>query len=259
MRIILIVSIICFTPNLLLGQNQIKGIVSSSEDYQLIKGAHIINITKQKLTFTSAEGYFELNAEIGDTIKISNVSFKPSSFIVQDLEFKIINLIPNVIQLKEVKVTNFPENEKDFKRSVINLGVVEIDSFIPFGVNPGKPKGRVPKLYERETDVVFGADENFNPSMTIPISYFTKKYSKKHKAKRDYYELKASKEQIAANEKKYNKQLVTELTGLKGNELMDFMSFLDFNYDFLTESNDYEVVKTIMDKFEEYKEAYENK
>lgn len=259
MRIILIVSIISFTPNLLLGQNQIKGIVSSSEDYQLIEGAHIINVTKQKLTFTSEEGYFELNAEIGDTIKISNVSFKASSFVVQDFEFKMINLIPNVIQLNEVKVTNFPKNENEFKRSVINLGVVEVDSFIPFGVKPGKPKGRIPKLYERETDLVFGADEKFNPSLTIPISYFTKKFSKKHKAKRDYYELKASKEQFFANEKKYNKELVTELTGLKGDELMDFMSYLDFQYEFLTESNDYEIVKAILDRFEEFKITLKNK
>jgi hypothetical protein len=194
MRIILIVTFFTFIPNLMLGQNQIKGVVISSEDYQFIEGAHIVNITKQKLTFTSAKGYFKLKADIGDTIKISNVSFKSANMVVQDFEFKMIYLIPNIIQLEEVKVTSFPENEKEFKKRIIDLGVVEIDSLIPLGVNPGKPKGRIPKLYDRETDVVFGADENFDPSMTVPISYFTKKYSKKHKAKRDYYELKASKE-----------------------------------------------------------------
>ncbi|WP_340152319.1 hypothetical protein [uncultured Marivirga sp.] len=252
MRIVFIVAICVFIPSLLWGQDQITGVVFSSEDYQVIEGAHILNVSQQKLTFTSENGYFNLIANIGDTIKISNVSFKSSNFVVQEFDFKMISLHPNVIQLKEVKVTNLPEDENDFKRRLMDLGVLEIDSFIPFGVNAAKPKGRIPKLYNRETDVVFGADENFNPSITVPISYFTKKFSKKHKAKRDYYELKASKEQVFANSEKYNKELVTKLTGLTAKELMDFMEYLDFDYDFLSKSSDYEVVKTILDKFEEY-------
>jgi hypothetical protein len=40
---------------------------------------------------------------------------------------------------------------------------------------------------------------------------------------------------------------------------MDFMSHLNFSYEFLSESNDYEVVKTILDKFEQYKVGYESK
>jgi len=131
-------------------------------------------------------------------------------------------LVPEIMQLEEVKVYNLPQNHYDFKREMIDMGVVEIDSFIPFGVNPGKPKGKIPKLYERGTDIKFGANENFWPTFTLPLSYLTKKFSKIHKAKRDYFELKASEDQRIRNDKKFSKEIVTKLTGLKGEELMAF-------------------------------------
>lgn len=214
---------------------------------------NISNVSRGKLAFTSENGKFQINSEIGDTLIISYMGFKSKQLILKNYDFQLISLNPDVVEQKEVRVTNLPEDEDQFKRRIINHEMVETDLFFPFGVTPGKPKGKIPKQYERETEVEFGADEQFNPSVTIPISYFTKKYSKKHKAKRDYYELKASKDQQILNRKKYNKKIVTRLTGLKDEQLMNFMSFMNLDYDFITAATDYEIAKKIFDSYKEYR------
>ncbi len=213
---------------------------------------NLLNQEKHILKPSTENGKFQITSEIGDTLLVSYVGFKSKQLILENYDFQLITLIPDVIELEEVRVTNLPADEHQFKRKIINQGVVEIDSFIPFGITPGKPKGPIPKLYERETNVLFGANEQFWPSLTIPMSYFTKKFSKKHKAKRDYYELKASKEQLILNEKKYNKELVSRLTGLKNEELMGFMSYMNLENDFITVATDYEIAKKIIDSYKEY-------
>ncbi|ADR23316.1 hypothetical protein MATR_28350 [Marivirga tractuosa] len=236
----------------ILSQNQFAGFILSSEDFSSIEGAHILNVSKGKLAFTKSKGEFQIPADIGDTLSISYVGFQSKQIIIENFDFKVFSLKPEVVELKEVQVTRTPEDEYRFKKRIIKQEMIETEPFIPFGVTPGKPKGKIPKQYERKTEVVFGADEQFNPSVTIPISYFTKKYSKKHKAKRDYFELKASKEQRILNQKKYNKEMITRLTGLKNRQLMDFMSFMNLNKDFISAATDYEIVKTILDSYKKY-------
>lgn len=253
MRVLFTGIFILFGAQSLFSQSQVEGIIFSSDGHKTIEGAHISNISRGKLAFTAENGKFQINSEIGDTLIISYVGFKSRKVILKGYDFQLISLNPDVMELKEVRVTNLPEDENQFKRRIINQEMVEIDSFIPFGVTPGKPKGKIPKQYERETEVVFGADDQFNPSLTIPISYFTKKYSKKHKAQRDYYELKASKDQLILNQKKYNKKIVTRLTGLKEDQLMSFMSFMNLGYDFITTATDYEIAKEIIDSYKEYR------
>lgn len=252
MRILFIGIFIILGIQSLIGQNQKEGLILTSENYETIEGAHILNVSNGKLAFSSGNGKFEIISEIGDTLSVSYVGFKSNHLIVEDFDFQLITLVPDIIELNEVRVTNFPEDENQFKRKIINQGIVEIDSFIPFGVTPGKPKGKIPKLYERESDILFGANEEFDPTLTIPLSYFTKKFSKKHKAKRDYYELKASKDQQILNQKKYNKELIERLTGLKPEEIMDFMSFMNLDSDFITAATDYEIAKKIIDSYKEY-------
>ncbi|WP_375580972.1 carboxypeptidase-like regulatory domain-containing protein [Marivirga tractuosa] len=238
--------------HLICSQSLIEGVVHTSKDFKAIEGVHISNISKEKLTFTSANGEFKINSEIGDTLIISYVGMKSKQLIVKSFDFQFITLKSDIIELEEVKVTNIPENQYKFKRKIVDMGIVEIDSFIPFGVTPGKPKDPIPKLYERETNVLFGANDQFWPTLTIPMSYFTKKYSKKHKAKRGYYELKASKDQQILNNKKFNKEIVSNLTGLKGEKLLRFMSFMNLSNDFITKATDYEIAKKVLDSYKDY-------
>ena len=233
-------------------QNHIGGVVYSSENYESIAGAHILNITNDEVDFSSEEGKFRILAKVGDTLKITFVGFKSEFRIIEKIDFQSVLLTPEVIQLDEIQVYNLPKDEHEFKREVVKMGVLEIDSIIPFGVTPGKPKGEIPKLYERETNLKFGANENFWPTLTLPLSYFTKKFSKKHKAKRDYYEVKAAKDQQILSSRKFNKEIVTKLTGMKGEELMEFISFMKLSSDYIAESTDYEIAKKIIDLHKKY-------
>ena len=51
---------------------------------------------------------------------------------------------------------------------------------------------------------------------------------------------------------KYNAEIVADATGLKGDELVDFMDFCWKKIHVTEKSTDYDVMKQILDLFEEY-------
>ncbi len=52
---------------------------------------------------------------------------------------------------------------------------------------------------------------------------------------------------------KYNRNIVGELTGLKHDELTEFMVFCNFSEEFLLESNQYDILIKVLEKLEEFK------
>lgn len=253
MRKLLVGLFLMIATQPIFSQSLIDGMIRSSDNQELIAGTHILNLSNNKLAFSSEEGVFKIFADIGDTLSFSHIGFEGKLIVIKHLKLQSITLTPKAIQLEEVRVSNLPENEYQFKRRLLQLEVVDSEPFVPFGVTPAQPKGKIPKLYERASGFVWGADENFWPSVTMPISVLTKKFSKKHKAKRDYYELKASKEQLIMNDKEYNKTIISNLTGLEGEELMSFMSFLNFDQSFVKQATSYEIAKAVLDLYKEYK------
>jgi hypothetical protein len=54
-------------------------------------------------------------------------------------------------------------------------------------------------------------------------------------------------------EQKFNKQLVSNITKLEGEELDEFMKYCSFDRDFILKTTEYEMIVIIQDIFEEYK------
>lgn len=244
----LVVLFMCvFAANILKGQS-IKGTLSSSLDSSSIESAHVINISQHKMTTTDQKGAFTIDATPGDTLYISNINFKSRKFVIRDyLELQLI-MEPIHIELKEVIVTEFPKNSDDFKDKMIDLPIINPNDSLPFGVTPGKEKGPVPKMYERETKLIY------NGGIGLPISFFTKKFSKRHKAERDYYEAKAEMGTTITNAKKYNRELVTQLTSLEDEALTVFMGFMNLSVDFINISSEYEIAIKILNEYKAYQE-----
>ncbi len=244
--------VFCFCSTFISHGQTIKGTLLSSTDTTAIENAHVVNVTQHKITSSNYLGQFTIEAKPGDTLNISNINFKTRQFTIRDNLPLRLMMDPIHIELKEVQVRNLLEKASDFKDQLINMPIYDPNDSLPFGVTPGKPKGPVPKMYERETKLVF------NGGIGLPISFFTKKFSKRHKAERDYYEAKAEMGNTITNSKKYNPDLVTKLTSLEGEGLQDFINYMNLTEDFINRSTEYEIAIKILNEYEAYKEFLKN-
>ncbi len=244
--------IVCFIISLfpvafLVQAQEMEGRIASSADSVPVAGTHIVNTTANKMAFSDEEGRFFIKAEKGDTLIVSNVNFNTKQFIIESEQFLKIILNPAVIELDEVRVSNLPETESDFRRKLIDMDAVEDDTFVIQGLPPSKPKGEIPKNY----------DPNYTNSIGYainkPISFIVKKLSKSHKNKVKYYQEVANRGNTISNNKKYNSEIVEELTGLEGDNLIDFIKYLDFDPAFVKRSSEYEIAARILKEFDNYK------
>lgn len=240
--------ILILTANLAFAQTTIKGKLYSSQDSLPIEGAHIINTTQAKMATSSASGVFILEAKSGDTVVISNINFNSKQFIIPDREELIFWMNPAEIQLKEVIVNNIPKSQAEFKKNLIDMPMQDDGKFIPFGMIPAQPMGKVPKNY----------DPNYTNSLGYainkPVSFIVKKLSKKHKAEKKYYEIVATQGSTILAHKKYNRELVSSLTGLEEQELTEFIDFLDLDNSFIRNASEYEIATRIINEFKSFQD-----
>jgi hypothetical protein len=106
------------------GTGVLKGRIA--EDGEGIPNVHILNLSAERATITNAEGYFNLNARIGDTLLISAIRYERKSFVVTNQMLESpglrIEMEPFVNQLEEVVLR--PYNlSGDLTEDLINLDV----------------------------------------------------------------------------------------------------------------------------------------
>lgn len=225
---------------------ELEGVVQASEDSLPIEGTHIVNISADKMAVSDENGSFFLVAEVGDTLVVSNVNFNTKKLIVNNEEFLKIRLNPASIQLDEVRVSNLPENEAAFRKKMIDMGDVGDETFVISGMPETKPKGKIPKKYDPEYTNSVGY------AISKPISFIVKKLSKSHKNKLKYYQTVANKESVISNNKKYNPEIIEELTGSKGDKLTDFIKYLDLDPAFVKGASEYEIAVRILREYDYY-------
>ncbi|SMG33920.1 CarboxypepD_reg-like domain-containing protein [Marivirga sericea] len=225
----------------------LKGEVTSSEDGLPIDGVHLVNTTANNMAVSDENGRFMLVANKGDTIIASNINFNTKQFVINDEQFLSLTLNPAMIQLDEVRVSNMPDTEAEFRKKIIDMGEVENETFVPFGMTPNKSQGSIPKNYDPDYT------KSLAYAINKPVSFIVKKLSKKHKNKVKYYQTVANQGNVIANNKKYNSEIVTELTGLKGDDLVHFMQYLDLDPAFIKRSSEYEIAARILKGYETFK------
>jgi hypothetical protein len=239
----------CFS---LLAQEALKGFILSKTDSTGVEGSHVYNLSNKEIAISNADGSFKLEASISDTLFISNVNFDNRTFIIKNLAPTIIYLEPSNIHLDEVVVNSLPKTASDFRKKVIGMGHQENEDFLPFAMHPAKPKAKIPPLYQEMKIVGLGFNKNYAPMIAIPIDWFAQKLNKKYQSEMKYYKLKAEKEDHIAADKKFNRSIVKELTGLEGEKLTRFIEFLDMDSGYVKRTSAYEIAVYIKEQFETY-------
>ena len=230
----------------------LKGNVFDGVTFFQIEDANIYNFNSKKYCFTNKEGNFEILAKIGDTIIISKTIYRQilievTQEIIETRNFSIA-MYYKAILLREVNVFALPATYKAFKREFVSTDFSNMYKLID-GISI-----TTEDIYNSKKYPVGGLDlMNFLPkAYSSPITTLYEKFSRKKKLERLYFELVENEAEVERLPLKYNRDLVTSLTGLKGDDLLNFMMFCRFSYyDLVRWSPEY-IITQIKKKYGDY-------
>ena len=196
------------------------------DDTHPIRDCHIINKTQHTATVSDFNGDFKITANINDSIIFSAIGYETLTIVLTEPMYDyglIIKLKPTIYEMEEVIIRPIVEKPHISKWEIYtpplpNQGGINI----PTGVSP------VTALYNL--------------------------LSKEGKQKKYYAKVIDGTADYMIIGEKFNGYIVAQITGLKDDELVKFMSWCNFSNDFLRYYSPETIRRAIRTKYQEYRE-----
>jgi len=193
--------------------------------------------------FGFSQEHINLKNSILDSIKffpigdanIYNFDFKNYIFSIKGVKFDYIE------KKKDTNVYNLPETYAEFKKEFLNTNLTNCNKktyetsltkqdIVNAKFSSGNlTTNNISNLLKLDY-IPNKIAQEVGRAITSPISYLYDKFSRKKKMERLYQDLVAYQEEVYNLSQKYNQDLVASLTGLEGEELLNFMTFCKFSY-----------------------------
>jgi len=205
------------------GQNHgdylINGRLVDSLDSKGISDALIINKSTNKVEISDKNGYFYCNASLNDTIFIYILGYRAKQFPVDkemaSRQMNAIRLIPEIEQLKSIEIT-------------------------------GKSQQKQPYRYPN----------NQEPATIMnPITFLYERYNKRYQQYQKVAELEKAKYYEQLKEYRLNRFFIMDITGIKEDEVDDFIGKCNFGKEFIETASDYELIVMVRKNYEWYKKT----
>ena len=198
--------------------------VVSDSSYSSIRDCHIVNRTQNMGTVSNAYGDFRITADANDSISFTAIGYERLTIAVTDSMLTyghIIRLKPTTYELDEITI------RPHFEKPLVTKWEVYI--------KPLPNQGGVSI-----------------PTGISPVTAFYNRFSKEGKQKKYYKKLTEGTADFMLIGEKFNGNMVAQLTGLKNDELINFMSFCNFSNDFIMNYSPETIKRAIKKKFQEY-------
>lgn len=220
----------------------LKGRVTALDE-RVLGGAHIINLRLRTGTTSNDSGYFSIQAGQGDSLLLTYIGFTPR---IVEITWPVtpdtthFYLVETPTELKGVTVYALPPDFLSFKRAFINLKL-PADSAVVFHIPPLEFYGNLPE------------SGGFGITVAGPLQALYNAYSKEGRQKAKMKQLLAGERMEALREKRYNRQVITMLTGLTDAEsIQRFMEYCQISNTQLLTLNDYDLYLAILDCFQSF-------
>jgi hypothetical protein len=217
----------------------VQGQLRDVKNGKPIPYAHVLNLRFGKATVTDTLGFFTIPMRRNDTLLITAIGY-------QDLIFALPSFWPSnsysgvlyveekVYNIEGVTVHGLGTYEQ-FRQKVLSLDlsddkVLEMQSYYN-------------KILTEEAVKYQKVSTGFSFALRSPEERSVRKLQK-------VIEEQKIEQQVEA---KYNKAIVSKLTGLKGKELENFMDYCQMPRDFILQSPEYDILLRIKDSYENYK------
>ena len=248
-RLWLIVGILCCLSAVFAQQKKYSARVFDGITYQPLSGASVYNMNTQKFAFTDKTGRFTIDLSLNDTLIISKSIYRQHVAVIDQklfYGFEDFFLYYKATMLKEVTIIGINPSYEGFKKDIVTL--------------------ELPDYYKRMEETQLSEWQKANAAfkqngnilslggkVTLsPISFLYDKYSHKGKMGRLYNEMLDYEDEMERIQQKYNRELVSEITGLQGDELLDFMMYCRFNYYDLVRWSDAQIREKIRSNYFNY-------
>ncbi len=207
--------------------------------------AHIYNESQRHGSISDSSGYFSVYGESGDILAFIALGYLGKKYIISGDDStmqKTIYLIVNSFQIEEVTIET-PGTYKQFQKEFIEVDPKE-----------GQPMQDLPEFNKYKTPDML--DTNVISSLGFkiahPVTALYYNHSKEEESKRKVLYLEQQKLKQSTVDAKYNREIVSKETGFEGNDLINFMGFCNFSFNYLYEATPGEII----DRINENKKAF---
>jgi hypothetical protein len=227
---------------------KLSGYILNNEDLTPISGVHVLNNQSQIGAISDEKGYFTISMSRADTILFSAIGYQTHTLVLDAsstsaTQLVQIKLSPKTYQLQEVDVRAIP-TENTFKKDFLSLN-------LPDQPQLALPSVRGLKLAEGIYTIPTGGI-----AISGPFSFFYNKFSQEAREIKRANGVFSNEARKKAYEAKFNVQLVHRVTGLKDQELEEFMKYCKLSEaQVLNANNEYEIVLAINDCYKSFVET----
>ena len=196
----------------------LSGIIYN-ESFQPVPATHVINLNTHAGDVSDSLGIFRLPVHRGDTLLIRNIVYLDTLVPVDDLEReRHITLRKAYYPLQEARIFEWGSTYEDFREAIVLMPNQQT-----LGESIGLPR--------QDPDYIpFDMNESLLKSpgflLTSPISYIFYNLSRKEKSRRKIYWMNKNREKNEAFDAMVSPESISEITGLTGEALQDFLAYL---------------------------------
>jgi len=231
----ILTTILLYTGSLLAQEKTVQGIVFDRDSKQRLSRVYIYNTSTSKGFYNNSKGEFTTIASPGDVLVAALQGYRVDTITVGTPNTILFHLKRTSIQLKEVRIQDslknpkdqLKETQKEYKDAYTKGDLKEI-------FNTGGSTG------------AGGAGLSINTLYTLLSKEGRNARQLQKIIERDYHQ--------AMIAYRYDPELVSDVTGLKGNQLADFMQQYRPTYNFVIEANDYQLIAFIKSSYQKYLE-----
>ncbi|ADY50735.1 hypothetical protein Pedsa_0149 [Pseudopedobacter saltans DSM 12145] len=198
-------------------ESALKGTAYDADSRNKLGLVFVNNLTQKEGEHSRQKGDFSVKAEIGDLVVFSCPGYLSDTLIVEDLTPKMVLLRPALIVLDQVIVT---------------------------------AQGKAQDLKEVYSSAYSSASTSIL-SKNGELSLYNA-FSTQAKQKRAFQKFMDEELNQKVIDQKFNRQLVTDLTKIRGQLLEDFMSYYRPTYSQVAAMNEFELRSYIVNSYNEY-------
>ena len=198
-----------------------------NESFKPVAATHVIDLNTFAGTVTDSLGIFMMPVFPGDTLLIRNIVYRDTLVpVVRMMKERYINLRLAYYPIEEAKIFQWGSTYGDFREAITSM---------PNRQTLGESMG----LPRQDPDYVpFDMNEELIKSpyflFHTPVYYLYYNLSRKEKSRRKVYWLNRNREKYELFNKIVSPESISDITGLKGDALLEFLAFLyqQMNCDF---------------------------
>jgi len=228
---------------------QISAIIYDA-GYRPVPATHVINMNTHQGSVSDSLGIFDLPVHINDTLLIRNIAYYDTLVPVYLLHLeRSIILRSKRYHLQEARIFEWGSTYADFKKAIIQMPNQQT-----LGESMGLPR-QDPEYVPSEMDEKQIKSAGY--LLSSPVSFFYQNFSKEAKRTRKAYWFKKNLPKKEHFDELVSKENLAGITGLNGQELMEFQAFLMQRMVSNFKSTDLEIYEEIHGLWKVYQELKE--